>query len=234
MKRWLTIGTLMIVFGSTVCYAKENISAAAKGSYTTSTRFLYNVDRNDIFIDDKYFSYNFGFGLDVRMLAYSDDILIGVNIEKIKTLDQTTKLVFANGLSYSIPVSEGFVVYSLELAGYFLIPFSSEDARVYLGGGIGWYFGERIYSIASAQAATLNSPSGFGIHVLTGADVRITSKIAVRGELKFRDPQFDSVNRFEESSTTYNGLKIHLDPSSTKTRVNLNGITYGLGLVFLL
>jgi hypothetical protein len=235
MKRWLTIGTLMLVFGPTVCHARENISVAAKGSYTTSTRFLYNIDRNDIFIDDKYFSYNFGFGLDVRMLALSDDILIGINIEKIKTLDQTTKLVYDNnGESYSIPVSEGFVVYPLELSGYFLIPFSSEDARVYLGGGIGWYFGERIYSIASARAATLNSPSGFGIHVLTGADVRITSKIAVRGELKFRDPQFDSVNRFEESSTTYNGLKILLDPSSSKTRVNLNGITYGLGLVFLL
>jgi hypothetical protein len=234
VKRWLTIGTLMLVFGSSACHARENISVAAKGSYTTSTRFLYNVDRNDIFIADKYFSYNFGFGLDVRMLFYSDDILIGVNIEKIKTLNQTAKLVYGNGQEYSIPVTEGFVVYPLELSGYFLIPFSSEDARVYLGGGIGWYFGERIYSIASARAATLNSPSGFGIHVLTGADVRITSKIAVRGELKFRDPQFDSVNRFEEPSTTYNGLKILLDPSSSKTRVNLNGITYGLGLVFLL
>jgi hypothetical protein len=234
MKRCLTVGTLMLVFGSTVCTARENISVAAKGSYTTSTRFLYNVDRTDIFIDDKYFSYNFGFGLDVRMLALSDDILIGVNIEKIKTLDQTTKLVYGNGLSYNIPVAEGFVVYPLELSGYFVIPFSSEYAQVYLGGGVGWYFGERIYSIANAQAATLNSPSGFGIHVLTGADVRITSKIAVRGELKFRDPQFDSVNRFQELSTTYNGLKILLDPSSSKTRVNLNGITYGLGLVFLL
>lgn len=234
MKRWLTIGTLMLVFGSSVCHARENISVAAKGSYTTSTRFLYNVDRNDIFIDDKYFSYNFGFGLDVRMLAYSDDILIGVNIEKIKTLDQTTRLDYRNGLSYSVPVSEGFVVYPVEISGYFLIPFSSDVARFYLGGGVGWYFGERIYSIGGAQAATLNSPSGFGIHVLTGADVRITSKIAVRGELKFRDPQFDSVNRFEETSTTYNGLKIPLDTSSSKTRVNLNGITYGLGLVFLL
>lgn len=234
MKRWVTIGTLMLVFGSTVCHARENISVAAKGSYTTSTRFLYNVDRNDIFIDDKYFSYNFGFGLDVRILAYSDDILIGINFEKIRTLDQTVKPVYRNGEEYSIPVSEGFVVYPFELSGYFLIPFSSEDARVYLGGGVGWYYGERIYSIASAHAATLNSPSGFGIHVLTGADVRITSRIALRGELKFRDPQFDSVNRFEESSTTYNGLKILLDSSSSKTRVNLNGITYGLGLVFLL
>jgi opacity protein-like surface antigen len=233
MKRWLTIGTLMLVFGSIVSHAGENISVAAKGSYTTSMRFLYNVDRNDIFINDKYFSYNFGYGLDVRMLAFSDDILIGVNIEKIKTLGQTT-MVYENGFSHNIPVTEGFVVYPLELSGYFVIPFSSEDARVYLGGGVGWYFGERIYSIASAKAATINSPSGFGIHVLTGADVRITSKIAVRGELKFRDPQFDSVNRFEESSTTYNGLKIPLDPSSSTTRVNLNGITYGLGLVFLL
>lgn len=234
MKRWATIGTLMLVVGSTVCHARENISVAAKGSYTTSTRFLYHVDRNDIFIDDKYFSYNFGFGLDVRILAYSDDILIGINIEKIKTLDQTATQVHRNGQEYNIPISEGFVVYPFELSGYFLIPFSSEDARVYLGGGVGWYYGERIYSIASARAATLNSPSGFGIHVLTGADVRITSRIAVRGELKFRDPQFDSVNRFAGTSTTYEGLKINLDTSSSKTRVNLNGITYGLGLVFLL
>jgi len=234
MNRSLTIGALIFVLGSPLCSARENISVAAKGSYTTSTRFLYNVDRPDVFIDDKYFSYNFGFGLDVRMLAFSDDILIGINVEKIKTLEQTTETVYGNGLSYDIPVTEGFVVYPIELSGYFVIPFSSDDARVYLGGGIGWYFGERIYSIAGAHAATLNSPSGFGIHVLTGADVRITSTIAVRGELKFRDPQFDSVNQFKETSTTYNGLKVLLDPATSTTRVNLNGITYGLGLVVML
>jgi hypothetical protein len=232
MRCRLIIGAVALVCA--VCDGRENISVAVMGSYTTSTRFLYNVDHEDVFIDNKYFSFNFGYGLDIRWLAHGDDILVGLNVEKIRTLERTTGLVSDQGIAYSVPVEEGFVVYPVELSGYFIIPVSSEDIRAYLGGGIGWYSGERLYSVANVHMTTVNSPSGFGIHVLTGVDVHVYSKIAVRVELKFRDPQFDSVNRFEDSSTTYRGVTINLDRSSTKTRVNLNGITYGIGLAFLL
>lgn len=234
MKQWLIIGAVMLDVGSGICEGRENISVAAMGSYTTSTRFLYHVDRDDIFIDNRYFSYNFGFGLDIRWSALNDDILLGFNVEKIRTLDRSSMRIQGNGVTYLVPVEEGFVAYPVELSGYFVIPVSSEDVRTYLGGGVGWYFGERLYSVAGAHTVTTNSPTGFGIHVLTGLDVRIYSNLALRGELKFRDPQFDSVNRFEESSTTYRGVSIVLGTSPTTTRVNLNGITYAVGIVFCL
>lgn len=234
MNRKVAFLVMMVALNTPTRSAAEIFSLAVKGSYTTNTRFLYNVDRLDEFIDDKYFSVNFGIGVDIRWRAYGDGILVGVNVEKIKTLEQTARIIQSGNLEYRIPVQEGFVTYPVELSGYFVIPFSSEDIRMYLGGGVGWYVGERLYSVAQVNAATLNSPSGFGIHVLTGADVRLLPRLAIRGELKFRDPQFDSVNQFAASSATYGGVRILLDQSRTKTRINLNGITYGLGLVFSL
>ncbi len=234
MNRRMVFVVMLVALNAPARLAGEVISLAVKGSYTTNTRFLYNVDRLDSFLDDKYFSVNFGIGFDVRWRAYGDDILVGVNVEKIKTVEQTSRIIQSGSLEYRIPIQEGFVTYPVEFSGYFVIPFSSEDVRMYLGGGVGWYFGERLYSIAQVNASTLNSPSGFGIHVLTGVDVRLLPRLAIRGELKFRDPQFDSVNQFDASSATYGGMRILLDQSQTKTRINLNGITYGLGLVISL
>ena len=232
MKAWLLVGPILLACCSPVSNAGERFSLAVTGSCTTDTRFLYNIDQPTESINDRYFSYNFGFGLNARWLAYRDDILIGINVEKIRSVEQSLETLIDRGFQYLVPVEEGFVVYPVEVTGYFVIPFSTDDVRAYLGGGIGWYFGERIYSLGQASTVTVNSPMGFGIHVLTGADFRVSPSVSIRGELKFRDPQFDSVNSFDAATTTYAGVRILLPQTPAKTRVNLIGITYGLGLVF--
>lgn len=234
MKALLLAAPILAASCSSVGNAGEHFSLALLGSYTTDTRFIYNVDQPNESINDRYFSYNFGFGANLRWLAFGDDILIGINVEKIKTLERSVGGLTSEGLQYRIPVLEGFVVYPVEVTGYFVIPVSSEDVRAYLGGGIGWYFGERIYSLGQASSVAVNAPMGFGIHVLTGVDFSILSSTAIRAELKFRDPQFDSINRFQTASMVSQGVRILLPTSPSKTRVNLIGITYGLGLVFTL
>ena len=234
MKVLLLLGTILAACCSSVGNAGEHLSLALLGSYTTDTRFIYNVDQPNVSLNDRYFSYNFGFGANLRWLAFGDDILVGINIEKIKSLERSIGGLSSEGLQYSIPVLEGFVVYPVEISGYYVIPVSSDDVRAYIGGGIGWYFGERIYWLGQASAVAVNAPVGFGIHVLTGADIKIFSSTAIRAELKFRDPQFDSVNRFQTATTISQGVRILLPQSPSKTRVNVIGITYDLGLVFTL
>jgi hypothetical protein len=70
-----------------------------------------------------------------------------------------------------------------------------------------------------------------GIHVLTGLDFSLTSILRIRSELKFRDPQFDVRNTFNQSSVVYDGVRIRLDQNPATTRINLNGIAYSAGLV---
>ncbi|MDE3056797.1 MAG: hypothetical protein KGJ59_02430 [Bacteroidota bacterium] len=204
-----------------------------KGSYTTSARFLYNVNEPDQFLNSNYFSSIFGFGGSVRA-NFSEDFAVGISTEKMKFSEQSLVQYVIGGNEVLAPVSEGFVVYPLEVSGYFFLPFSTEYVRVYLGGGVGAYFGERTYSVGTENMAAENSPSGFGIHVLTGLEYRLFPNVMLQGELKFRDPQFDSVNKFQHASAIVNGAVIPLSTSPETTRVNVNGITYTLGVAYTL
>ncbi len=213
--------------------APFSISVAFKGSYTTSARFLYNVDKPDQFLDSKYFSSIFGFGGSVRA-NFDGDFAVGISTGKIKFAESSIVQYIIGGDQVLVPVNEGFVLYPVELSGYFFLPFSTDHFRVYLGGGVGAYFGERNYSIGAESMHAENSPSGFGIHVLTGVEFAIFPKVMLQSELKFRDPQFDSVNKFQHASTIVNGTVIPLSTSPETTRVNVNGITYTLSIAYTL
>ena len=56
VKGWLVDSVMLFVFGSCLCDAGENLSVAVMGSYTTSTRFIFNVDQPDESINDRYFN----------------------------------------------------------------------------------------------------------------------------------------------------------------------------------
>ncbi len=214
--------------------APFSISVVVKGSYTTSARFLYNVDRPDQYLNTKYFSSIFGFGGSIRANFGGGDIAIAVSTEKLKFAESSLVQYIIGGSEVFVPVDEGFVLYPVEVSGYFFLPFSTDNFRVYLGGGFGAYFGERYYSIGMESTHVENSPSGYGIHVLTGVEVEVFSKVMLQGELKFRDPQFDSVNKFQHSSTLINGSVIPLTTAPVTTRVNVNGITYTFGVAYTL
>lgn len=223
---------LCLIIGSSLASA-QTVSVILKGSYTTSARFLYNVNEPDQFVNSKYFSSIFGFGASVRA-NFDGNFSLGLSTGKMKLTESSFVYYVVGGEGILVPVNEGFVLYPVELSGYFYLPFSTDNFRVYLGGGVGAYFGKRSYSIGAEIMQSENSPSGFGIHVLTGIEFKIFSNVTLQSELKFRDPQFDSVNKFQHASTIFNGTVIPLPTSPQTTRVNVNGITYTLGVAYTL
>ena len=59
----------------------------------------------------------------------------------------------------------------------------------------------------------------------------ITDFFSVRGELKFRDPQFDMQSKFSKTEVIINGQPFEINNDVFDSKVNINGITFGLGLV---
>jgi hypothetical protein len=209
------------------------VSVTAKGTYTTSTRFLYDIDKPEIFFDGNVLESNFGFGLDVRWNILWDRFSIGVSGERIRSIG-LSYILYPQFQNLRVMREEGFELFALEISGYYVVPISSDNIHFYLGGGIGFYDGERLYTIAGVRSATVQTTSNAGIHVLTGIDYWFLPKIGVRGELKFRDPHIDVTNKFDQPTVTVAGYQIPLSRSETTTRVNLFGVNYMLGLVIAL
>ena len=127
-------------------------------------------------------------------------------------------------------IENGYDVELVECSGVFTLPFSSERFSMFIGGGIGAYFGHRVYSIAGVSAETVSSTPAFGIHVLVGAEYLLTRQLGVRADIRFRDPQMSVENRFPQSSVLSNGVEYPLESAPFLSYINLNGNVYSLGL----
>jgi hypothetical protein len=230
MKRILL---LITVLGCSLPAQTPEVSITAKGTYTTSTRFLYDIDKPLQYFDGNVLESNYGFGFDVRWNILWDRFSIGTSLERIRSVG-LSYIQYPQFQNLRVVREEGFELTAIEISGYYVVPISSDNIQFYLGGGIGNYDGERIYAVAGVQAATVQTTSNLGIHVLTGIDYWFLKKFGVRGELKFRDPHFDVTNKFDQSSVTVAGYQIPLNQRESTTRVNLYGVNYMLGFVVIL
>lgn len=209
-------------------------SITAKGTYTTSTRFLYERASFQAFDNATVLESNFGYGADIRWQMLWDRFFMGVSFEQITGTADFDKLFLLPQSDYLIvPSQESFELRAVEISGYYVVPISSENVQFYLGGGFGLYEGDWKNTIASATSATTGTTSNIGIHVLTGVEYRIVPRIALRGELKFRDPHFNVTAKFDKPTVDFMGYPVPL-PNEETTTVNLYGVNYMLGIVFQL
>ncbi len=220
---------LLLFISNNTFSLTPKISITLQGNITTNTNFLYNPNSSDIIISDKNIYPNFGFGVDIRSSLPWEQFAISISLERITGIEHFTKY-FLNENNEVIPVSfkEGFEMYPIELTGYFIAPFSSENITFYFGGGVGLYTGKRIYSINEIEATTISSSTNFGIHVLTGAEFKIIDFFSLRTEAKFRDPQIDVTTKFNQNEI--DGVPLSTTPATT--RINVNGLHYSVGVVF--
>ncbi len=129
-------------------------------------------------------------------------------------------------------VKDGFELIPIELSIFYFLPFSTEDFKFFMGGGIGVYTGKRTREFGTAKFIDVNSDLGYGIQVGVGMDYMILNNISVRGELRFRDPDFRITNKYDTNIVVYEGRTFTINQSEIPSKLNLDGITFRLGFAF--
>lgn len=218
-------------------YAQEQIrTMSVKGLYTSSSRLFPTPGAADEIARHRYNSLNhiFGYGADVRYGIPSIGVIIGASVEYLeKHADFFTRYQIGDNV-YPVPTVDGYYVIPVELTGYFLIPVSSERVQFYIGGGAGVYFGRRMYEVGGVRSESLERSVYPGIHVVSGIDYFFHHRIGLRGELKFRDPDIETHNRFNEDTIEFEGKIFNLPEGDIPSRINVDGIVFSFGLVFRL
>ncbi len=231
MTRWMVICILMIgaVFSA---YAQEPLyELGLYGTFTTSSKLFHHPNDPNELLRDEYLPIDgiFSGGIDVRRMIEPIHLQLGLGIEYIRKVTSEDN-VAGNGAV--VTDRNGYEVIPIEASAYFYIPIGTKDLKFYMGGGGGMYLGRRIYWIGNAEAATVSTQPGFGIHVLSGVDYMFSSRWSVRGELKFRNVQFRSTNQFSSSTTYSNGSLVTLDQQPQDSRINVDGMVINAGIAF--
>ena len=202
------------------------------GSFTTSSKIFHHASDPDEFVRNQYFPVDhiFGAGIDLRRSIESIGIQLGINVDYISKSEQFN---FPVTTSRTVPASDGFIAIPVELSGYFIIPVGDELVQLYMGGGIGMYIGHRRYAIADVEAPALGKQVQTGIHIVSGVQYSIIPALALRSEIKFRNVQFETTNKFLKSSAQYKGLNISLPQQPITSRVNIDGMLVTFGIVYI-
>lgn len=159
--------------------------------------------------------------------SYSESILFGISSEYIKK-------TFGNSINLggmAVKVTDGYKVIPVELSLYYLLPFSTELFKFFMGGGFGFYIGEQIRELGDVTASNTGRKIGFGIQVSVGMDYLVNSFIAVRGQMRFREPDFEMKSTYSNKIVHYEDRTFQLPTQSFDSKVIIDGITFTIGAV---
>jgi hypothetical protein len=236
MRRVFTsILAIVVLAGMLPAQTNEKIlSIAFRGTYTTSSKVFDNPDSPSNDVRGQYFALDniYGPGIELRINIPGQSVAITIAAEYLSKQSVSDQLVGFTIPPRLLSVKEGFTLIPIELGANVPIPLGSDGARLSIGGGVGSYIGTRILNVGGAEARQQNRPVNYGIHVETNFDYRIIPGLYARAEMRFRDPEFTTESKFEQQTTELNGVSILLPQGLFRARINVNGLTFGAGLVY--
>jgi hypothetical protein len=212
--------------------ARERLfSVILKGNLTTGSQISPNPATADPLLlaqpDAGRFTLDsyFGYGIELRFRLPETNVAIGLSSDYIQT-SVDRPFVPINGAA--IPAHDALTMIPVELTGFFIIPASTRVFGIFMGGGVGAYFGQHTFSVGNTTASTVSLTPGFGIHVLGGVSYRFTDWFSLMAEMKFRDLQFESVNAFANKRINYNGMLVTI-PQQVDENIHADGMVFQLG-----
>ena len=203
------------------------MTITARANLTTSSQLYTNPDSPNPIERVAFIPLEnqFGGGIEIKYTFPETNLALSLAVDYVQaaTSGQTAGRV---------PFEDGYRVVPVELTAYFMIPISGPSVQIFMGGGGGAYVGERMYSLAGVEAPSVDSRTGFGIHVLGGASYRISELVSITGEMKFRDLQFDATNAFETPRIVYGGRVIEVGTEPFHSSIQTDGVIFHLGVAF--
>lgn len=226
---------LILFFSASVSYSQYNgrdFSIGLYGAYTTSASIFLNPDALDIVLRNESFDIEdiFNPGVDVRYKV-SEAFIVGFNVEYIKATATGPNLnAFIQSSIVTINVEDGFRMIPIELSAYYLLPFSTEDFKFLMGGGLAYYDGEFLRKLGDEIVTNIEKQTAFGIHVSVSMDYIIHDNVAINFGMKFRDPQLKVKSKYNKQIVEYQGHDVTLAQEPFDTKIDMDGITFVLGL----
>lgn len=215
-------------------YDGNKYSISLNGVYTTSSKIYLHPGSADETIRNNSFETGsfFNPSLEFRYRAF-ESVIFELNIEYIKKEAAGSFItVYSGPRTVSVEVKDGFMVIPVEFSIYYLMPFSTGLFKMYFGGGAGYYFGSQIRKFGNAEVSNAGRKFAYGIQALVGTDFMLTDFLSVRGEMKFRDPQFTVTSKYSSTSVKYNSTVLTLPYNSFDSKINIDGLSFILGVAY--
>jgi outer membrane protein W len=207
-------------------FNSHNLGIAFNAVYTTSADIYLNPNASDVIARNQSQTLEdiLNPSVEIRYRIF-DEIIIGLSSELMRKTIKTEFRYIKPNLDTLLQVNEGFEVIPIEITVHYYFPFSVEDFKFQMGGGVGYYWGRFIREFESANTEVVKRKVAVGIHVSTTMDYMIFDFLSARFEMKFREIQYNVKSIYQTNN-------LELPPGEFETRVDVNGLAFLLGLVY--
>lgn len=233
----LRINLLIIIIYCSSAFAQYNgnrFSLFTGFDYITSAQIFLNPNSSDIFLRNKSFEIDNLYSpvIDFRYRV-SDDLIIGLSSEYISKSREGRNLIVREGSQeINLKVDDGVEFVPIEISFYYHLPFSGEKFKFTMGMGVGYNFGKQTRKFGNTEIETISRKNSVGILVSVGMEYLITDKFGARFNMKFRDPEINLTNKYKNSVIDYNGMLVQLSNDTFDSKINLDGISFIIGMTF--
>lgn len=225
---------LIIIFSGILFSQNKDVVVNINYNYTTSAKIYLNPTSSDPFLRNSFFQlgefYNPAFEIRYRL---TESLLAGFNIEFLRHYASGRNLtVISNFATESIPIEEGFRLIPIELALYYQFPFSLENLKFYFGGGVGFYFGDHIRQVGNLETRTVERKFSYGINASIFLEYFPLTDFALTAGMKFRDPQFQVKNYYENQDFEFQNRGFRTAQESFDSKINIDGLIFNFGVAY--
>ena len=200
---------------------------------TTSKVFLFPNSSDEILRNTSNHIDNiFDYGVEFRY-RFSEDIILGLNVEYMRATQTGTNITgFIGNSTVALNAEDGFEVIPVELSVYYVLPFSTDNFKFLMGGGGAVYFGNHIRKVGTVEVNNFSRDFAYGVHVSISMQYLVRPHISIQAGLKFRDPDFRVTSQYTSKSVSIGGRIITFPQSKFDSRINVDGVTFMLGLYY--
>jgi outer membrane protein W len=228
-----TKSVLIIILLANILFAQtgeKKFYINANYIYTTTAKLYLQPNSSDPFIRGTHedledlWSYSGEIGY-----SLSEEIIIAIGLEYVEKTFVNHNMNLGGTRAV---MTDGFKVIPLELSLYYTLPFSTEMFKFFMGGGGGLYFGTHIRRLGDVSVSNESRKVGYGIQVAVGMDYLFNEYFSIRAQMRFRDPEFEMKSSYSNKVVNYGGRTFLLSNQTFSSKVNIDGISFAIGLVF--
>jgi len=214
----------------------KKFAVSVFGMYVSSSELQNNPRSTDPFEKNAMIELDGGFGYGGEFIfdpgIFNTDILLYVSSEYLKIRQSDLVLDFDDGTNrYSVGMVEEFYMIPAEAGIKWPLPVSSENFRIFIGGGAGVYFGDRTRTITYLKSSTVDKIPGFSLNVLAGMEYFVARNLSANLELKFREANFDVESKFSSNTIDINGVQFELT-NPFYSRLLIDGVRISAGFKY--
>lgn len=237
MKKFIVIFLFALSFSASAQYAEKGFGLSLNYNYTSSSELFTFPNSTDRVLRTVSLPMEsvYSPGIDLRYKIL-DEVVLGISFERMKKRIGIRAVTAGTQIGViRTEVQDEYTIYPLEFNVFYLIPFSTERFKFHLGGGGAIYFGNhKVYfdEFPGLEIKNESKDLSYGIQVSTGMDYVINNNFSVRGEMRFRDPEILLENPEKNRRIEYEGGIIIAPQEVLESKINVDGVTFSIGLVF--